>query len=206
MGDPRRLKKRYESPRKVLDADRIGSERKIRFEYGLKNTRELWKTTQALKNARREARRLLSKGAVGAEEGRRILAKLARLGIIKQDSKLDDVLTLGVRDFLGRRLQSVVLKRGLAKTAKQSRQLITHGFISVNGRKVSIPSFLVGAAEENSVSYYKGINLEIQPAKEASAPPHAAGEAEGSRIFSRAPEEKKQEGKEAGAAGGKEGA
>lgn len=172
MGDPRRLGKTYESPRKVFDADRIASEGKLKQEYGLRNTREVWKMNQMLKNARREARRLLSLGAQGEIEGQPLLGKLARLGIVKPEAKLDDVLTLELRDVLGRRLQSVVLKRGLARSARQSRQLIVQGYISVNGRKVSIPSYLVKANDEPSVSYYKPFNLDAAsaPVKEAAAP------------------------------------
>jgi len=150
----------------VLDSGRIEGEGKLKREYGLKNTREVWKANQLLKRARREARRLLSRGARGVEEGKPLLAKLAKLGVTKPEAKLDDILTLELRDLLGRRLQSVVLKRGLARSIKQGRQLIVQGYISVNGRKVSIPSYLVKAAEEATVGYYKAFNLDA-----ASMPP-----------------------------------
>lgn len=44
---------------------------------------------------------------------------------------------------LERRLDNVVLASGFAVSRKQSRQMITHGMIRVNGRRVNIPSFLV---------------------------------------------------------------
>jgi small subunit ribosomal protein S4 len=179
MGDPRRLGKTYESPRKVLDADRIAHDGKLKGEYGLKNTREVWKTNQFLKRARREARKLLSKGAQGAVEGKPLLEKLARLGVTKPEAKLDDILTLELRDLLGRRLQTVVLKRGLARSIKQSRQLIVQGYVSVNGRKVTIPSYLVKASEEPTVGYYKAFNLDAAttPAKDAPEKPSEQAEA-----------------------------
>ena len=122
-------------------------------------------------------------GERGEADGKMILAKLTKLGIVKPEAKLDEVLTLAARDLLGRRLQSVVVRRGLARTAMQSRQLITHGFIAVGGRKVSVPSFLVSANDEPSVAYYKAFNLEAasvapkeepagkkdEPAQEAAA-------------------------------------
>ncbi len=45
--------------------------------------------------------------------------------------------------LLERRLDNVVYRMGFALTRSQARQLITHGHIAVNGRKVNIPSYLV---------------------------------------------------------------
>ena len=53
---------------------------------------------------------------------------------------------------MDRRLQSLVLRKGLAKTPKQARQFIVHKHI-LNGAKVSIPSYLVPKAIENSIGY-----------------------------------------------------
>ena len=81
------------------------------------------------------------------------------------------MLSLTVRDVLERRLQTRVYKRGLAKTTKQARQLITHGFISVKGKKVDYPSYLVPVSEDDSIGYYKKIDIEIgEEAEEAPAP------------------------------------
>lgn len=41
------------------------------------------------------------------------------------------------------RLDNVVYRLGLAKSRNQARQFITHGFISVNGRRMTIPSYCV---------------------------------------------------------------
>lgn len=41
------------------------------------------------------------------------------------------------------RLDNVVYRSGLAKTRPQARQLVVHGHLQVNGRKVDIPSFLL---------------------------------------------------------------
>jgi small subunit ribosomal protein S4 len=45
--------------------------------------------------------------------------------------------------LLERRLDNIVYRLGFGRSRAQSRLLITHGHITVNGRRVSIPSFLV---------------------------------------------------------------
>ncbi|WP_456434255.1 30S ribosomal protein S4 [Thermosulfuriphilus sp.] len=45
--------------------------------------------------------------------------------------------------LLERRLDNVVYRLGFASSRRQARQLVRHGHILVNGRKVDIPSFLV---------------------------------------------------------------
>ena len=49
---------------------------------------------------------------------------------------------------LERRLDSVVYRLGFAVARRQARQLVRHGHIAVNGRKVNIPSFQVSVGEE----------------------------------------------------------
>lgn len=169
--------------------DRIRNDSALAREYGLRKTRELWTLTQELKKVRRYARLQLSRGEEGKAEGQSILDKLSRLGIGKQDMKLEDVLSLTIRDFLDRRLQSHVVKKGLAHSPKQARQLITHGFISVNGKKVTIPSYVVTAREEPTVSYYRAIDIS-HPEKEekrAASPKMAAREAHAKEAADGAP-------------------
>ena len=45
--------------------------------------------------------------------------------------------------LLERRLDNVIYRMGFADSRSQARQLVRHGHIRVNGRKVNIPSFLV---------------------------------------------------------------
>jgi small subunit ribosomal protein S4 len=52
---------------------------------------------------------------------------------------------------LERRLDSVVLRLGFGMSRRQARQLVRHGHIAVNGRKVNIPSYQVSAGEEIAV-------------------------------------------------------
>jgi small subunit ribosomal protein S4 len=52
---------------------------------------------------------------------------------------------------LERRLDNVVFRLGLAQSRRQARQLVRHGHIAVNGRKVNIPSFAVNVGHEIAV-------------------------------------------------------
>lgn len=45
--------------------------------------------------------------------------------------------------LLERRLDNVVYRMGFAATRSQARQIVTHGHITVNGRKTNIPSYTV---------------------------------------------------------------
>ncbi len=49
--------------------------------------------------------------------------------------------------LLERRLDNVVYRLGFARTRPMARQLVNHGHVLVNGRKVDIPSYLVRAGE-----------------------------------------------------------
>jgi small subunit ribosomal protein S4 len=172
MGDPRRFRNKYERPKKLWDVDRITEDKALRVGYGLRNMRELWMAMAELKKYRREARRLNSlPEEERREDVRKILAKLARLGILKEGSSLDDVLSLEAKDVLERRLQTLVVRKGLARSMNQSRQLITHGFIAVKGRRVSKPSYIVSLEEEPTLSHAKAIDLDVKPNPEKDKEP-----------------------------------
>ena len=49
--------------------------------------------------------------------------------------------------LLERRLDNVVTRLGFAPSRRQARQLVNHGHITVNGKKVDVPSYLVSAGE-----------------------------------------------------------
>jgi small subunit ribosomal protein S4 len=49
---------------------------------------------------------------------------------------------------LERRLDNVVYRLGFAISRRQARQLVRHGHVAVNGRKVNIPSYQVNAGDE----------------------------------------------------------
>ena len=52
---------------------------------------------------------------------------------------------------LERRLDNVVFRLGFGTSRRQARQVVRHGHIAVNGRKVDIPSYQVKAGDEISV-------------------------------------------------------
>ncbi|MGV8085845.1 MAG: 30S ribosomal protein S4 [Candidatus Bilamarchaeum sp.] len=169
MGDPRRLRNKSERPKKLWEVDRIEEERGLVETYGLKNMRELWMATAELKKYRREARRLLSiSEEERREDSKKILTKLVKLGILKDTSVIDDVLSLEVKDILERRLQTIVMRKGLARTMAQSRQLITHGYISVNSRTVNRPNHTITL--EDNVGYAKQIDISVKTAEPTAAP------------------------------------
>ncbi len=166
MGDPRKLKKRYSSPKILWDKTRIKEEKGLIREFGLKNMKELWRAGEELRKVRREARRFQSLGEEGIVESTNLINKLKRLGIVNSEAVIDDLLNLKTRDFLERRLQTQVFKTGLARTIKQSRQLITHGFVSINGKKVSKPSYVLTMEEATTLSYSKTIDISAGILKE----------------------------------------
>ena len=49
--------------------------------------------------------------------------------------------------LLERRLDNVVYRMGVAESRAQARQLVRHGHITVNGKKVNIPSYLIKAQD-----------------------------------------------------------
>lgn len=53
--------------------------------------------------------------------------------------------------LLEQRLDNVVYRLGLATTRRQARQLVNHGHITVDGKRVDIPSFLVTPGQVISV-------------------------------------------------------
>ena len=140
----RRLRKKYKTPRKPFERDRLIEEIRLVGFYGLRNKRELWRAKTLLSEFRRRARRLL---AISPEERKKdeekLIEKLYKLGILDKDSTLDDILKLRVEDILERRLQSIVWRLGYARTPHQARQMIVHRHIMVNGRIVTSPSYLV---------------------------------------------------------------
>ena len=70
---------------------------------------------------------------------------------------------------LERRLDSVIYRMGLATSRAQSRQIVRHGHVNVNGRKLNIPSALVKAGDEITIRESSKENAAILAAREATA-------------------------------------
>jgi small subunit ribosomal protein S4 len=67
---------------------------------------------------------------------------------------------------LERRLDNVVFRLGFAQARRQSRQLVRHGHIAVNGRKVNVPSFQVSVGDEITVRENSRKLVVLEAAKE----------------------------------------
>ncbi len=155
MGDIRKQRKKYDTPRFPWRGDTLQDELKFIGQYGLRNKHELWKHETALSNYRGIARALI--GAEPEERKKRedeIVNKLKRIGILGETAVLDDVLDLTIEDLLERRFQTLVFRKGLAKSLYQCRQLITHGHIAIDNRRVTVPSYIVTKKEESQIAYY----------------------------------------------------
>jgi small subunit ribosomal protein S4 len=71
--------------------------------------------------------------------------------------------------LLERRLDNVVYRMGFATTRREARQLVTHGHILVNGKKVNIPSYLVKEGDRIEIREKSKNNPQIQRALELRA-------------------------------------
>ena len=162
---------RGERPRSPWRADQLAQELYLLGTFGLRNKRELWKAQTQLSSVRKQARTLLAATAeVRARDETKLLDSLRRRGLIGEGATLDDILSLTVEDELGRRLQTMVFKKGMSLSPLHARQLIVHGHVSVNGRVTTIPGYGVGAKEEAGVSLVGGAApKEAEPAGHGSA-------------------------------------
>ncbi len=154
MGDPRKQRKKYKTPSHPWNKERIGEERKLLKEYGLVNKKELWKMETIMLDFKEQAKRLIRRSDEQArKEEALLMEKLARLKLLPSEAKPEDVLDLSIRDILERRLQTLIMRKSLARTPKQARQFIVHGHITVRGKKTTVPSCLVKADEEGTISF-----------------------------------------------------
>ncbi len=170
MGDPKSSRKKYEKPSHPWQEERINEENDYIRHYALKNKKEFWKARSILKKIRGQARNLQARLRYGEkqanEEMDALLEKLRDKGYLKgQDHTLNDVLNLSVENILNRRLQTIVYHKGLSHSPEQARQLIVHGHIAVNGRRVTVPSYTVDKEEESTIDFYENSPLsdELHP-------------------------------------------
>jgi small subunit ribosomal protein S4 len=174
MGKPKFSKKKYETPSHPWQENRINAENEIIKKYGLKNKREIWKGETALKKYRGQARELLAKIDSNdpqiKRESEQLITHLTRYNILPLNSTLDDVLALETESILARRLQTLTYLRGLANTPNQARQLISHGHVGINGKRITVPGYMVTKNEENDIGYISDspINDPMHPARPSS--------------------------------------
>jgi small subunit ribosomal protein S4 len=91
---------------------------------------------------------------------RNLFEKAARLKGVTGDNMLN---------LLERRLDNVIYRMGLGTSRAQSRQIVRHGHIQVNGRKVNIPSFVVKVGDLVEVREKSRENPTILGARDATA-------------------------------------
>ena len=152
MGDPKTPRKVWNKPKRPLNYDLMMDELKTLGTFGLKTKRELWKTQTELSRVRFQARSIL---ALRQEDRRRkepiLIQSLSKIGLVDQNSTLDDVLNLQVTDLLSRRLQTIAQRKLYFKTPYQARQAIVHGHIMIGDYVVTIPSYVVKTEEETKI-------------------------------------------------------
>jgi len=131
------------------DSDEISARNAIAKEYGLRRRKEILIAQEILRNFRRRAKEL---NAEKNENKKKILiGRLVKMGLLGEGKGLDDVLAMSIKNIFERRLQTIVWKKGLAITPRQARQYIAHGLVSVNGKKVKSPSYIVPVTEEPGI-------------------------------------------------------
>ena len=154
MGDPKRQRRKFETPRFPWRKDILQEELKVLGTFGLRNKHELWRHETQLSKYRGIARSLIGRSP---EERMKmeneLLTRLKKIGVLQETAILDYVLDLSTGDILERRLQTLVFRKGLTKTVHQARQLITHGHITLNNRRVTVPGYIVSQEEEKSIAY-----------------------------------------------------
>lgn len=170
MGDPRKARKTYSRPRSPWRADQLAQELYLLGTFGLRNKRELWKAQTHLSSVRKQARTLLAATQqVRLREEKKLLTSLNRQGLVAEGAALDDILNLTVEDVLGRRLQSLIFKKGMAISPLHARQLVVHGHVVIGDRTITIPGYLVQRQEEGNIKLV-GLKAPEAPTSAAPAP------------------------------------
>ena len=128
------------------------------------------------KESKRQARRLRSKkseyGIQLTEKQKAkfiygVLEKQFR-GYYDKAKKMEGITGTNLLVLLERRIDNVVFRMGLASTRRQARQIVSHGHIAVNGKRLDIPSALVRKGDvvtvmegSRSKEYFKGMDEKL---------------------------------------------
>ncbi|MBI2656475.1 30S ribosomal protein S4, partial [Candidatus Woesearchaeota archaeon] len=138
MGDPKKQRKKFSKPSHPWQKERIDAEKGILKQYGLRRKYEVWKMDSMLKKVLHRAKTIIGERTSQSElEEKQLLGRLCLLGLLKKNSKVEDVLNLKLKDILERRLQTLVCRRNMAKTMLQARQFITHECIAIGSKKIT---------------------------------------------------------------------
>jgi small subunit ribosomal protein S4 len=159
----KRKHKQYSRPKRPFEKLRIEQEGEIREEFGLKNKKEIWKAEAKVKNMREKAKNLIK---ADEKEQKALFEKLNKTGI--KVNSIADILSLDKKDYLNRRLQTIVFKRNLTKSVKEARQKIVHRKVFVNNKIIDKPSYLVPVELENKITIKENKKIK-EPKKEEKA-------------------------------------
>src|SRR3989338_5414425 len=143
----KRKHKTYSKPKRPFDKQRIEEEGEIRKEFGLKNKKEIWKAEAKIKSMREKAKKLIKSPH---EKQKKLLTQLQKTGL--NVNSIADVLALDKKNYLERRLQTILVRKKICTTPKSARQMITHRKILVDGKIVNIPSYIVPVKFEDKIS------------------------------------------------------
>lgn len=143
----KRKHKIYSKPKRPFDKVRIDEEAQITKEFGLKNKKEIWRAEAQIKSIREKAKKLIS---ASQEEQKKLFDNLNKIGLNVES--IADILSLDKKDYLKRRLQTVMVEKKLATTSKSARQLITHRKVFVDGKIIDSPSYIVPTSVENKIT------------------------------------------------------
>lgn len=143
----KRKHKKYSKPKRPFDKARIDEEFEIMKEFGLKNKKEIWRAEAKIKLIREKAKKLISSSQ---EEQKVLFDNLKKIGL--NVNSIADILSLDKKDFLKRRLQTILVDKKISTTTKGARQLITHKKVLVDGKIVNIPSYIIPIELENKIS------------------------------------------------------
>lgn len=166
MGDPRKNRKKYSTPPHPWQASRLKEEGALVEKFGLKNKKEVRKTVSKIKRFKSIAKSLIAGTTEQSQrEKKQLITRLIKLNLVNENGTLDDVLGLSIESIFERRLQTLVFRKGLGRSIEQARQFIIHGHISINSKKMTVPSYLVLKDEENKISYnlHSNLNNENHP-------------------------------------------
>ncbi len=142
----KRKHKTYSRPKRPFDKVRIDEEAGIKKEFGLKNKKEIWKADARVKEIREKAKKLIS---ASEEDKQAFFNRLKKIGF--NVNSISDVLSLDKKDYLRRRLQSILVEKKFATTSKSARQLITHKKVLIEGESNNSPSYIVPVSLENKI-------------------------------------------------------
>ena len=156
----RNYSKTSKNPKRPYEKERLDSELLLIGEFGLKNKREVWRVQYILTRIRRAARDLLTLEENDPRrifEGKALINRMMRIGVLtKEQNQLDYVLGLTTKQFLERRLQTIVRNDRNAQSIHQARTLIFQKKIALSKglrrQIINIPSFIVRVENQGNIT------------------------------------------------------